>query len=147
MSVQILDTPVFNYLRSGIEKAAYNTTVNEWYFQPISIHFKGLDIEIETLRLVRSWAAMNELSYCGKYKEDYEGLDQFIQPTFTHKPLTPLQFIKYVQCLIYNIEKENIAVFTNQQSEDLNLLKEMETAAMTAYITSQEEYKNATWSN
>lgn len=144
MSVMVLDSKVFNYIRAGIERAAYNTTVNEWYFYRLH-YMRDKDIETETLRLVRSLADLNELSYCGKYKDEFERLSKFIKPTFTHKELEPLQFIKYVQCLIYNIEPEHFTL-TPQQLEDYNLIKQIEIEALSAYVGQLEGYKKAAWS-
>ena len=146
MSVQMLDLPVFNYIRAAIEKAAYNRTVDEFYFYSVSKHFRDKDIETETQRLIKSWCNLNELSYCKKYKEESDHLCEFIENTFTHKPMDIIQFIKYIQCLSYNIEPEHFTL-TEQQTEDLNLLKKIQVEAMAAYIGSLEQYKNASWSD
>lgn len=149
MSVQMLDLPVFNYIRAAIEKAAYNRTVDQFYFYSVAVHFKEKDIQKETERLIKSWCNLNELSYCKKYEkhgEQFENLANFIEITFTHKPLNIIQFIKYVQCLTYNIEPEHFTL-TEQQNKDLQLLKKIEVEAMAAYINSLEEYKNANWSD
>lgn len=146
MSVQMLDLPVFNYIRAAIEKAAYNRTVDEFYFHSVSKHFRGRDIETESERLVKSWCNLNELSYYKKYKEETRHFCEFIERTFTHKPMDIIQFIKYIQCLSYNIEPEHFTL-TEQQTEDLNLLKKIQVEAMAAYIGSLEQYKNANWSN
>jgi hypothetical protein len=144
MSVLVLDLPIFNYLIAGVEKAAYNRTVDEFYFYCIGSHFQHRDIETEALRLVKSWANMNEKSYCLKYKQDGNSLSEFIKPTFTHKPLEILQFIKYLQCLVYNIE---LTEFTPEEENDYKLLKRLLNDAMSAYIGSLEAYKQANWSN
>jgi len=144
MSVMVLGPKVFNYIRAGIERAAYNRTVDHWYFY--SLHYmRDKDIQQESLRLVKSLADLNELSYCGKYNDKMSSLSEFIRPTFTHKELTPLQFIKYVQCLVYNIEMEYCKP-TAQQWADYQLLKKIEIEAMSAYINQQDEYKKAAWS-
>jgi hypothetical protein len=143
MSVQILDTKTFNYLRAGIEKAAYNSTVNEFYFYAIRQHFHNKDIEFEALRLVKSWCNMNEKSYCNKYKGKFENLAEFIYPTYTDKPLKIIQFIKYLQCLKYNIEFDE---YTPQELKDYELLTVLIHQAMAAYIGNLEEYKQSNWS-
>lgn len=150
MSVQVLDIQVFNYLRAGLLRAAYNSTVNDFYFSSVSRHFKECtDFETEAENIVKNWCDLNELCFCEKYKkhgEKFQQLSQFIQPTFTHKPLESIQFIKYIQCLVYNIEPEYLAM-TEQQSKYLQLLKTLQIEAMAAYIDNLEEYKNANWSN
>lgn len=133
MSVLCLDLPVFNYIREGIKKAAYNRTVNEFYFYSICEHFRDKDIEAESLRLVTSWCDMNEKSYCQKYKsEPYQQVCRFIRPKYVQVEI--LQFIKYLKCLRYNIEIEG---------EDLGTLNSLITDAMGAYIGNLEAYKNA----
>lgn len=135
MSVLCLDLPVFNYIREGIKKAAYKREVDEFYFYSIQNHFQHRDIETESLRLVTSWCDMNEKSYCEKYKKPYQQISKFIETKYVQVEI--LQFIKYLQCLRYNIEIEG---------EDLELLNNLITDAMGAYIGSLEAYKNAKWS-
>lgn len=139
MSVLMVDTEVYNYVRAVIVKAAYNRTVNEFYFYSIRQHFEDKDIEKEALRLVRSWSDMNEQSYCNKYKDKHEKLSRFITPTFVKKPLEPIQFIKYLQSIKYNIELP--------ENEDLTILNNLINDAMSAYIANLDLYKAAEWSN
>ena len=63
MSVQTLDLKVFNYLRVGLEKVAYNNTVDEFYAYKVKRHFDSKDITIECERMIKSWATLNELSF------------------------------------------------------------------------------------
>jgi hypothetical protein len=144
MSVLILDTPQINYIRAGIERAAYNTQVNEWYYYCIASHMRNRDIETESLRLARSWAALNDKSYSYKYKETYTDNTDEIQAKGPFKPLNPVQLLKYVQCLIYNIEPEHFAM-TEQEQADYDLLKKLELNICTAIIGNTQEYKDAQW--
>ena len=144
MSVMMLDLPIYNYFRAGIEKAAYNNEINEFYFYSVRKHFENKDIPTEAFRIVKSWSNMNEKSYCNRYNEKNQNLSEFIEPTYTHKPLEIIQFIKYLQCLIYNIE---IIPFSEQEKADFELLKNILDDSMNAYISNLEEYKKASWSN
>lgn len=146
MSVLILDTPQINYIRVAIERAAYNTEVNDSYYYVIVSHMRGKDIETESLRLARSWAALNDKSYSYKYKEPYVDNTDEIEIEGPFKPITPVQLLKYVQCLIYNIEPEHFEM-TAQEIEDYDLLKKLELNICTAIIANSEEYKTAGWSN
>lgn len=144
MSVLMVDLEVFNYVRSGIEKAAYNTTVNDFYFYSVQTYFDNKDIQAEAIRLVKSWCKMNEQSYCIRYKETNDNLHEFIKITFTHKPITSIQFIKYLQAILYNIEAEAVK---EEDKPDLILLERILSDAQAAYINNLEEYKKANWSN
>lgn len=99
MSVLIPDDQVFNYLRSGIEKAAHNRTCDEWWSHRIFSHFKDKDIETEARRLVESWMQLNDWSYSVKYGEEVETKIKLRRKTL-HKPMQVHQLLKYAQCEI-----------------------------------------------
>lgn len=139
MSVLMVDTEVYNYVRAGIVKGVYNRTVNEFYFYSLRKHFEDKDIEKEALRIVRSWSDMNEQSYCDRYGDKHEKISRFITPSFVKKPLEAIQFIKYLQSIKYNIEVP--------ENEDTKLLNNLINDAMSAYIGNLDQYKAAEWSN
>lgn len=146
MSVLTLSPDTYNYIRVGIERAAYNSQCDEFYYYSVKQQCENKDIQSECLRLVKSWADMNEKSYCLKYNEKFHSLSTFINPTFTKKPLTPVQLLKYVECLSYNIELEHWEQ-TEQETADYSLLKKLRTEIGAAIIGSLPEYKNAAWSD
>ena len=143
MSVLTLGPNALNYIAAGIEKAAYNTTVNEFYFDVIRSHFRDKDTEVECLRLVRSWSDLNMKSYCLKYKDEFESLAPFINLD-TNKPLNAVQLLKYVECLSYNIEPEHWEL-SEQEKADLKILNKLQASISSAIIGSMKEYKTAEW--
>lgn len=146
MSVLVLDTPQINYIRVAVERAAYSVQVNDGHYYCIIAHMRNKDIETEALRLARSWAGLNDKSYSYKYGEPYEDNTSEIKQQGPFKEITPVQFLKYVQCLIYNIEPEHFKM-SPQEVEDYELLKKLELNICTAIIGNSEEYKKAEWSN
>jgi hypothetical protein len=144
MSVLILDTPQINYIRAAIERCSYSSTVDIWHYSALIQHMKDRDIEKESLRLAKSWAALNDKSYAYKYREPYTDNTQEITAAAPFKHITPHQLLKYVQCLLYNIEPEHFAM-TEQESADYDLLKKLETGISYAIISQMPEYKAAAW--
>lgn len=145
MSVLTIEPEVFNYVCAGLERAAYNTQVDEFYYSPVQYHFSKIDIEKEAIRLVRSWADMNMKSFCYKYKEEFVSLSCFIKRTLTAKELTPVQLLKYVECISYNIEPEWWELSEVEKS-DLELLHKIEISIVKAIVRNTESYKKAEWS-
>lgn len=147
MSVLTLSPETYNYIRQGIERAAYNSTVNEFYYYPIHVHFKDKDIEKESKRLIASWADLNMKSYCLKYKDDdFVSLSDFMSNYPNKKPIKAIQLLKYVECLSYNIEPEHWEL-TAQEKQDLELLNKTKDAIAYAIIGSLPEYEKAAWSD
>jgi hypothetical protein len=150
MSVLTLDTPVINYIRAAIEQASYSTVVDSGHYPSIIRHMKDngsngyRDIEAESLRLVRSWSGLNDKSYAGRYREPYTDNMEEIQAQSPFKPIKPVQLLKYVQCLIYNIEPEHFTM-TEQEAADYKLLKRLERDISQAIISQMPEYIKAEW--
>jgi len=64
MSVLIPDLKVYNYIQAGIEKMAYNNTVDDFFSNTINRHFHNCpDISKEAERLVLSWLKLNQGCY------------------------------------------------------------------------------------
>lgn len=146
MSVQVIEPKIFSYIMSGLEKAAYNTVMDDFYIEPIRQHCKSLDIETECLRLVRSFSDMNNKSYAGKYKEEFTSDAAFIVPTLTHKALTAVQLLKYLQATRYNIEREHWTLSV-QEKADYKLLADSIFYLMQSILHNTEEWKQANWND
>lgn len=147
MSVQTLSPENLNYIKIGIERAAYNNQVNDFYYYPIHLHFKDKDIEKESKRLISSWADLNMKSYCLKYKDDnFVNMADFMGHYPTKKPLKAIQLLKYVECLSYNIEPEHWEL-TEQEKQDLALLNKTKDAIAYAIVGSLPEYEKAAWND
>lgn len=147
MSVLIPDLEVYNYVNAGIEKMAFNHTVNEFYSYEISRHFKNCpDIEEEAKRLTLVWLSLNQNSYNKRYpaEKDEINLCGMYYKTFTKKPLTACQLLKYLNCIEYNIE---IKPADEQTKKDLQLLTDVIDDLKGAIIGELPEFKAATWSN
>lgn len=148
MSILIPSKNVFNYIHSGLERAAYRNECDEWYSQVIRSHFRHKDIDKESRRLIESWQELNLLSYNIKYQQNTAETITKFRPTFTHKEMEVNQLLKYVQCVQYNIEPgtiEDLMEMTSQQKDDLKLLQEWEIDIAGAIVNQLPEYKKATW--
>jgi hypothetical protein len=150
MSVLIPNDEVFNYLCSGLERAAYTRTCDEWWSHRIHSHFKDKDIETESRRLVESWMQLNDWSYSFKYGEEVETQIKLRRKTL-HKPMQVHQLLKYAQCVDYNIEKDTIECagnkLTKQGKSDLWLLRQWILDIAMSIIGQIPEYKEAKWSS
>lgn len=73
-------------------------------------------------------------------------MSHWFNPDFTHKPLTAIQLYKYIQAVVYNIEPEHWQL-SDQEKQDLELLKKWETSLAYAIVMQTEEYKKAAWSD
>lgn len=150
MSVLVPDNKVFNYVHSGLQNAAYNTVINQWYSHSIKSHFRNADIETESRRLIESWMELNLLSYYIKYKENRINIKIKFRPDFTHKEMNECQMLKYLQCINYNIEPctiEDLMELSQQQKDDLVLLKNWANEMAVSIVGQMPSYKTATWSN
>jgi hypothetical protein len=109
MSLLIPDTGVFEYVHQGLKRVAYNLTADALYCFEIYNHFKDKDTEAEALRLVKSWAYLNELSYS-------VGYNMMDEPFTSAQGITgkkyytvePAQLFKYIHCINYNIDVKTI---------------------------------------
>lgn len=147
MSVLIPDLQVYNYIQAGIEKIAYNSIIDEFYSYSIQRYFKNCpNIEKEAEKLVLSWLNMNLMSYNKRYPDEKENTDLcgMYSPTFTHKPLTAIQLLKYLECVLYNIEIDPTDEYFKTR---LELLKKCTDELARAIIGNMQIYKNATWSD
>lgn len=109
MSLLIPETGVFEYVHNGLKRVAYNTTVNALHCSVIHEHFRDKDTEAEALRLVKSWAHLNELSYAVGYNmmdEPFTCAGEIIGKTYY--PVEPAQLFKYIHCINYNIDVQTI---------------------------------------
>jgi len=142
MSVLIPDLKVYNYIQAGIEKLVYNNVIDDFHSHSINRHFHNCpDIEKEAARLTLAWLELNQKSYNERYPNEKDNINLcgFYYQTTTHRPLTAIQLLKYLQCIEYNIEIED-------ESKDLQLLKDCINDLQNSIINNMEEYKNAKWS-
>lgn len=158
MSVLVMNPKCFEYIRCGLILAAYRTTVDAFHSGAIYAHFKNRDVETEATRLIKSWAALNDLSFCVAYNQKGDSLCEFNGPR-TYQ-IIPVQLLKYVECLLYNIELETIASkksyssgtvqnvpnVTNLMREDHALLKAWCGDIKDRIIGNLLEYELAHWS-
>lgn len=144
MSVLIPHLRVYNYVNAGLLYCAYNNTCDDLFCYDINRHFHNCpDYEAEAERLTRSWLQMNTDSYNKRYKEN-ENLQGVFFIGATHKPLTALQLLKYIECIEYNIE---IKPIYKQEADDLQLLSDFKTGLMASIICNMEEFKTASYAD
>lgn len=150
MSVLIPDLSVYNYILNGLELAAYRKVCDEHYAYCMHLHFERKEIHKESQRLVKSWLDLNHRSYQYKYENGKKetSLWQFVNIGLTN--VRPLQLLKYIQCVLYNIElytiKENGGEVTKQEEEDYKLLEVWKEHLAFAIIDKLPEYDKAKWS-
>ena len=147
MSVLIPDLTVYNYVQAGIERLAYTNTIDSLWSEPINQHFRNCqNIEEEAERLVLSWLRMNQDSYNEKYPDLQDNIDLIglYKASYTHKPLTAIQLLKYMQCIEYNIE---IQPRGEQEEKDIELLRSGIIDLMHSITSNMPEYEAAGWCN
>jgi len=145
MSVLVPDLQVYNYLQAAVERMAFNRTVDDFFSQSISSHFQNCpDISKEAKRLILSWLNLNQWSYNKRYPDEQDNINLcgMYREDVTHKPLTAIQTLKYLQCVRYNIEIE-----PDLFKKDLRLLNECIIDLQGSIIGNMEEYKKSTWMN
>lgn len=142
MSVLVPDLKVYNYIQCGIEKIAYNSVIDEFYSNSIQKHFKNCpDISKESKRLILSWLNLNQWSYNKRYKDNDDcDLTKFYHEDYTHKKLSAIQLLKYLQCIEYNIEIE-----PEDYKNDLQLLKDCIKELTESIVNNLPEYKSSSW--
>lgn len=151
MSVLIPDLKVYNYILNGLQKSAYRSVIDEYYSHCMVRHFESKDIDKESKRLVKSWLDMNHKSYQYRYEDGKEeaSLWQFITKEIVYT-LKPLQLLKYIQCVLYNIELDTIkdgeGEVTKQQEDDFKLLDTWREELAFSIINKIPEYDQAKWS-
>lgn len=151
MSVLVLDPKVISYIRKGMIYAAYNKTCDALFSSTMHMHFSDKDVETETDRIVASLYLLNQRSYSARYREEDKDHDLF---NFVRRKVglpNPFQLLKYVECLMYNIEIDTINEkfdkwVTKQEQYDYKLLKKWRDELMSSIIDQMQEYKDAKWS-
>lgn len=158
MSVLVPDPQVYNYIHQGLILAAYRRTCDEHYSYTMHVHFKDLEIHKEARRLVHSWMTLNERSYLLKYeKRDIEKSEDFRFVKWELVNVRPLQLLKYLKCVRYNIEietiqhkgdlvNENLKAVSERALADMELLSAWTEELMMAIIDKIPEYDDAKWS-
>jgi len=158
MSVLVPDPQVFNYIRQGFEIAAYRRECDEFYAWCISSHCDSKDIHKESKRFVKSLMWLNEWSFDVKYEQkDLDKSEYYPFVKWEIVDVRPLQLLKYLICVRYNIEKETIwrvgtpeankKRIPEQQLEDLELLERWIDCLKMAIIDKIPEYDEAKWSD
>jgi hypothetical protein len=103
MSTLVLDLQAFAYIENAIRMAVYRNVCDEHYSEVIRrMNIPNCETEAETERLVKNWLRMNEKSYDFRYNDTGDSMVPFYEFKL-YKPY-PLQTLKYLECLIYNIE-------------------------------------------
>lgn len=159
MSVLILDPKCMEYIHAGFIMAAYRTQCDQYYSETIRSYCRDKDIHEVAQIIVTGWAMLNELSYCVAYKEAGQSYHQFIRFT-RHWDVKPVQLMKYIECLLYNIDLETIKCkesftqgevkgapeVTPAMREMYALLKSWERDIKNAILHALPEYDGAHWS-
>lgn len=109
MSICIIDLSVFNYVCAGLHKTAFNREGNEFFSGTVHNYFKTKDPYDESIRLVKAWARLYELSL----RVAYNGRagEQFLQEAIQSKLIKTdaIQLLKYIHCIHVNIDLDTIA--------------------------------------
>lgn len=154
MSVLVLDEKGYEYVLNGFVKAGFQTQCDEYYSEFIRTHCKDKDVHDEANRLVKNWAILNELSFNAGYNDT--GLDHYTLIDYNSLwKVDCYQLLKYIDCIIYNIEIETIEqhkpviVPLNwvELKADYELLKTWKYELTRAIVTKRPEYDKAKWSD
>ena len=97
--------------------------------------------------LIRTWCILNELSYVYAYKkkgETYESLVDFINLK-KWKEITPLQLIKYLHAIRYNINDREMEKTSHQADSIIELDRVISTLEY-SYIANMDKYQPLKWS-
>lgn len=160
MSVLVLAPQCMEYIHAGLVKAAYRSSCDIYFSSSIREYFKDYDIEQESERLVKSWQELNILSFCVAYNEMGANKADTINFRQTHQ-VNIYQLLKYITCLIYNIELNtikrkqsysqgevaNVPALTEFHQEDYALLKAWREDIQAAIIGNIMDYELAHWSD
>lgn len=146
MSVLTMDLKAFSYMHEGLKNTGYNSEVDDFYSPSIREHFRTKDIEAESTRLIKAWINLNDKSYGKKYKKSKNRLpmSEFYREYSHTGKITATQLLKFVQCLIYNIELEHWRN-SSQEKADYRLLEAWSYDLLNAIVATTQEYKNASW--
>lgn len=151
MSVLVLDPKTIDYIRKGLVFTAYNREVNVHWSGTIHSHFRDKDVEAEADRLMSSLYLLNQRSYSAAYREEDKDHDlwKFVRKTMGIP--CPFQLVKYIQCLLYNIEIDTInskyeTKVSDQELADHKMIEMWEHQILTAIVGMNNKYKDAKWS-
>ena len=148
MSVLIPDLVIYQGVASKMFDASFRKTCDINYFSSC-FSFTNPLTEAKIWEIVKTWLKLNECSFDTRYKEpDPRPLVEFLECSFCTIPNT-YQFLKWLQCIWYNIEPstiEEVRTLTEQEREALDFLERLIQEAQAAIIGSLPEYRAATWS-
>lgn len=153
MSVLVVDLEVY--------KAVYEKALSYTFNKQVDINYcstLGRLTEKEIKSIVTDWLYLNEYSYNRKYEEGnvLPELHNFLQFKSKHSTINTYQMLKYLNCIIYNIELSTIE--HGQRKEDIKI--EIPENLMISYnilvkaideikmqiISEMPKYKAAKWS-
>lgn len=150
MSVQIPDLKIYQKVATKIFYATSNKVCDINFF-PSCFSFKNPLTEEQIWNTVKTWLNLNECSYNARYKEeaDEHSLTEFLQCSFVYDSPNTYQFLKWLECISYNIERSTVEQVRPLSEEETNALKFLDNLiieAKNAIIGSLPEYKAAEWS-
>lgn len=149
MSVLIPDLKIYQAVASKMFDASFRTTCDINHFSSC-FSFTNPLTEDRIWKLVKTWLTLNENSCDARYREEsnQKPLTFFLKERFVSAPDT-YQFLKWLQCIKYNIELstiETVREITEDEREAYKFLSRLIDEAKMAIIDSLPEYKAATWS-
>lgn len=142
MSVLTLDERVYPAIANKIDNAGKRTVIDINYLHSCS-HLQRTEIST----LVNTWHRLNVETYEIRYSEKPTPLDT-IEMIFDALPVNTYQFLKWLKCLNYNIEMENIEevrAITPDEWAAHRVLDKIIENAMSTIIDSLPKYEAAAW--
>lgn len=103
--------------------------------------------EHKAKEIVKTWCKLNEESYCIKYKYIPYNLAEYLSFNKTEQ-INTFQMLKYLKCIRYNIEEEEIKQIRNLTPTEETYIKLLNTAIKEIQgriINDIPEYQNAKW--
>lgn len=149
MSILIPDLKIYQAVATKMYYATSNPVCDINHFTSC-FSFRSPLTEEKIWTLINHWLALNEASYYARYKEPITSpLTEFLKKKFIYDAPNTYQFLKWLQCIRYNIEPETIKKvrqLTVEEALALNFLDRLIREAQDAIINSLTQYKEAKWS-
>lgn len=145
MSVLILDQRIFPAIADKMWEATTNTRMDINYIGMMTNSRYEWD-KVKIAAVVSDWCDMNERSYDTRYGEKPQHLKDDLRFRFKGGTPNTYQFLKWLQCIRYNIEEDHIEM-SDQNKVSLHLLDTLIESAADSIVSATDEYKAAKWSD
>lgn len=151
MSVLVLDLEVYEAIYKKACEYQYNNEVNIEHCHTLS------ENEDYLKTVIRDWLYLNELSHSRRYREEEEPFLSTLLTFKGGKKINAYQMLKYLQCVMYNIEISTIKNgydgtqgkmnISDTMMHSYKILGDAISEISQSIIAQIPQYKKANWSN